>query len=135
PAHTVHRRSPRYVFQVVAPYGSWSVGILELARAAGCARPMVLGRDDPVSTEMAEAARANAASMRFAEVSGPELFAAGGGDFAPLVDKAKAARIDAWIAFGESRDAADMVIRFRSAGYAPAVFFATGAAQSDFITR
>ena len=135
PAHTVHRRSPRYVFQVVAPYAAWSVGILELVRAAGCERLTVLGRDDSASTEMAEAARANAAAMKFAAVSGPEIYSAGSADFAPLVDKAKAAGTDAWLAFGESRDAADMVIRFRRSGYAPAVFFATGAAESDFITR
>jgi branched-chain amino acid transport system substrate-binding protein len=40
---------------------------------------------------------------------------------------------DAWIAFGEVRDAADMVKTFKRLGYAPRLFFARSAAGAKFV--
>jgi branched-chain amino acid transport system substrate-binding protein len=45
---------------------------------------------------------------------------------------ARTAQIDAWIAFGEARDAAEMVKSFRALNYAPRLFFASGAAGRPF---
>ncbi|MGQ0655259.1 MAG: ABC transporter substrate-binding protein [Betaproteobacteria bacterium] len=127
PARAVHRRSPRYLFQVVAPYSAYASGILELAREAQCSRLMILAREDGASSEMAEGAQALAK-----RTGPPESYAGSESSFAGAVEKARAAGVQAWIAFGEARDAADMVISFRRNGYAPPVFFASGSAQPRF---
>lgn len=123
PARTVHKRAPQYVFQSVAPYSAYGAGVLELAGAAGCTSLFVLGRDDPVSAEMAEGTGKPA-----------EIYSGGTADFAPLVAKARAVKAEAWIAFGEVQDTAAMVISFRRQGYAPPLFFASAATQPGFRT-
>ena len=47
--------------------------------------------------------------------------------------KARAAQAEAWIAFGDARDAAEMVKTFKRFNYAPQLFFARGASQPRFI--
>lgn len=125
PARAVHRRSPRYLFQVVAPYSAYGAGMLELARGAGCTRLLILGREDAASKEMAEGAQGTAPAEGY---SGSES------TFTGLIEKARAANVQAWIAFGEVRDAADMAIAFRRNGYAPPVFFASASSQPQFRT-
>src|SRR5688572_17836182 len=56
-ARTVHRKGYRYVFQTVAPLGSYGMAALELVRAQGLKRVVLLARDDPTSREMATRAR------------------------------------------------------------------------------
>ena len=123
PAHTVHKRSPQYVFQSVAPYSAYAAGILQLANAAGCKSLFVLARDDAASVEMAEGTGATA-----------EIYPGSTSDFAPLVAKARAANAGAWIAFGEVQDSAAMVISFKRQGYVPPLFFASAATQPKFRT-
>jgi branched-chain amino acid transport system substrate-binding protein len=82
------------------------------------------------------AARTREAALRQGfGVGGVETFSAGEDDFLALVARARAADIEAWIAFGLPKDAADMVKAFKKVGYAPRVFIAQGAAQPDFVTR
>ena len=49
------------------------------------------------------------------------------------VAKAHGAQANAWIAFGEARDAADMVKTFKRVGYAPRLFFARKATDPAFV--
>ena len=49
------------------------------------------------------------------------------------VKKARAAQADAWIAFGDARDAAEMLRTFRQLGYAPRLFFARSARDPRLI--
>lgn len=131
PARTVHKRAPQYLFQSAVPYASYGVGVLELANAAGLTRVLILGRDDPRSRDMAEAtaelARKNGFSVTEATYSGANA------DFAALVKAARAAAAQAWIAFGEAREAAEMVRAFKRLDYAPALFFARAAAEPEFV--
>ena len=127
PSRAVHKRSPRYLFQVVAPYAAYGSGMLELAKEARCERLMVLGREDGASAEMAEGAQALARRP-----GPPESYSGGESSFAAAIGKARAADVQAWIAFGEARDAADMVIAFRRSGYAPPMFFAAATSQPQF---
>ena len=133
-ARVVHRSGFRYVFQVPAPLGAYGAGALELARAQGVKRLMLLAREDPLSREMAARAREDAAAqgLTAGEV---EVYAQGAVDFTPQVAKARAAGVEAWIAFGLPRDAAEMVKNFRKLGFAPRLFVAQGAADPDFIVR
>jgi len=128
----VHKRSPRYVFQVAPPYTAYGAGVLELARGQGLKTLFVLARSDPASREMAQALREAAVPLGLA-ASDLEVYGTGTSDFAPQVEKARAARADAWIAFGEVRDAAEMVKTFKRLGYAPKLFFAQGAADPKFV--
>ncbi len=48
--------------------------------------------------------------------------------------KARAMQADAWIAFGEVRDAAEMVKSFKRLGYAPRLFFARSAVGAKFVS-
>lgn len=132
---SVLRAGHRYVFQVAAPYAAYGTGVLAIARRAGYHRLLILARDDPASREMATYAAAEAARQGMSTgASGAQVYAPGLSDFEPLVASAKAARAEAWIAFGEANDAAEMVKTFKRLGYAPPLFFAQGAADPRFIS-
>jgi len=131
PAAAVHSRPGRYVFQAAVPYAAYGTGVLRVAEAAELRRLFIIARDDAASLEMAEGTR-NAAANGF--VAGEvESYRPGTADFAAHVAKARAAKAEAWIAFGDVRDAAEMVKTFKRLDYAPALFFALGAAHPRFI--
>ncbi len=133
PSARVYKRPQSYLFQTVAPYSSYGEGVLEVARQAGCRSLYILVRNDVASTEMGDAARQRALKMGF---SVPELETySSSEDLKPLIAKASAGAFDAWIAFGEVRDAADMIVAMKRAGYAPRFFFASGAGDPVFIAR
>jgi branched-chain amino acid transport system substrate-binding protein len=131
---SVLRAGHRYVFQVAAPYEAYGTGVLAIARQAGYHRLFILARDDPASQEMATHAAEEA--TRQGMNTGPlgvHVYGSGLSDFEPQVAMAKAAHAQAWIAFGEVTDAAEMVKTFKRLGYAPQLFFAQGAANPSFI--
>ena len=132
PSRVVHKRTARYIFQTVVPNTAYGAGVLELAREAGLGALFILARDDAASREMAEATRDAAASegLKAGEI---EIYRGATIDFAPQVKKAQAAGAAAWIAFGELRDAADMVRTFKKLGYAPRLFFARKASDPRLI--
>lgn len=132
PVLAVHQRKPRYVFQSAPPYAAHGTGVVQMAKEAELDRVLILARDDPASTEMAEAAHAAALKQGLSS-PGIELYGGGTEDFAAQVATARAARADAWIAFGGVRDAADMVKTLKRLDYAPRLFFARGAAEPGFI--
>ena len=129
----LHKRSPRYVFQAGVPYSAYGAAVLDIVKAAGYRKVFVAARDDLVSREMAEAT-VEAAHRLQLDAGDVEIFAAGDADFSLQVAKARDAQVDAWIAFGEARDAAEMVKAFRRLNYAPRLFFARGAADPGFIS-
>jgi branched-chain amino acid transport system substrate-binding protein len=131
PAAAVHSRPGRYVFQTAMPYAAYGSGVLKVAENAELRRLFIVARDDAASNEMAEATR-NAAANGFsaAEI---EIYRPGTLDFSVQVAKARAAKADAWIAFGDVRDAAEMVKTFKRLSYAPALFFAQSASHPRFI--
>jgi len=133
-ARIVQKPKLRYVFQSAVPLGAYGAGALALARAQGLKRVALFARDDPGSREMAQRAREDALKLGF-EYAEMEVFAATADDFAPQAMRARAAGAEAWIAFGQPQDAADMVKALRRTGYAPRLFVAQGAAQQDFVTR
>jgi branched-chain amino acid transport system substrate-binding protein len=61
------------------------------------------------------------------------LYKPGTLDFATHVAKARAVEAEAWIAFGDVRDAAEMVKTFKRLDYAPQLFFARAATHPRFI--
>jgi branched-chain amino acid transport system substrate-binding protein len=127
PSRAVHKRSPRYVFQSAVPYNAYGVDVLEIAQA-GYKKLFIVSRDDPVAQEMADATREKALKLGL-DVADPEIYAPGNSDFGPQFLNAHAAQADAWIAFGEVRDAAEMVKTFKKHGYAPRFFFVRGASD------
>jgi len=131
PAALIHGRSPRYLFQSAIPYAAYGAEVLQIAADAGYRKLFIVARDDPASREMAEATH-GAAAQEFA-LSDIELYRAGTLDFAAQVAKARAAGAHAWIAFGDVRDAAEMVKTFKRLDYAPQLFFARAASHPRFI--
>lgn len=131
PALAVHKRSPRYLFQTTMPNSSYGIGVLELAQSAGLSRLLVLSRDDQAVREMADAASERALKQGFesAEVG---VYGAGTADFSPLVAKARTAA-EGWIAFGELRDAAEMIRALKKLDYAPRLFFTRSASDPRLI--
>ncbi|HET7197460.1 MAG TPA: ABC transporter substrate-binding protein, partial [Burkholderiales bacterium] len=134
PSRSLHKRAPRYVFQAGVPYSAYGAAVLDIVKAAGYRKVFVAARDDLAAREMAEAT-VEAARKLDLEAGNVEVFAAGTTDFGPQVAKARAAQSDAWIAFAEARDAAEMVKNFRGLNYAPRLFFARGAADPKFIAQ
>ena len=129
---TVHKRAPRYVFQSAISNSAYGIGILEVARSAGHQSLLILARDDQVSREMAHATRERAMEQGF-KTGDLAIYRGGDDNFALFIAKASAADVDAWIAFGELRDTADMLRSFRKLGYAPRLFFARRAAEPKLI--
>lgn len=124
----VHRARSRYVFQVAAPYGAYGSGALAIARRQGLSRVFIVGRADPQSKDMAMNAQEEALKLGL-QAPPAEQHAPGADDFSPLVERARRFGAQAWIAFGQAADAAEMVKSFRRLDYAPALFFAQGAAD------
>ena len=132
PAAAPHTRAPRYLFQSAVPYAAYGTPALESAVEFGMRRLFIVARDDPASREAAEALR-NAAAAQKLELSPIEVYRPGTLDYAAQVARARAAQAEAWIAFGDVRDAAEMVKTFKKLDYAPPFFFAQGAAHPRFV--
>lgn len=122
PAAAVHARNPRYLFQSGVPYSAYGRDVLRVAAEAGYTRLFVLARDEPATREMAEATQRN-----------PAFYRPGTREFDALVEKARAANVQAWIAFSDVRDAGEMVKTFKRLDYVPQLFFARGVAHPRFI--
>ena len=132
PAAAPHARAPRYLFQSAVPYAAYGTAALQAAVDAGLRRIFIVSRDDLASREAAEALRSAAAAQGL-ELSPIEVYRPGTLDYAPQVAHARAAKAEAWIAFGDVRDAAEMVKSFKKLDYAPPLFFAQGAAHPRFV--
>lgn len=132
PSSQVHKRSPRYVVQTAPPYSAYAEGVLELARKTGAESLMILGRDDAASREMAEAALAHSKQLGFRQVK-VAIYPGTTNDFLPQLYEAMAVQADAWIAFGEARDAADMVKTLKRQGYVPKLVYARSSPDARFI--
>lgn len=132
PASIVQQGPTRMLFQTCSPYTARGEGVLQVARKAGLTRLYIVARQDPPAQETAEATRRAALAQGFS-VPEVETFPSYTIDFTPFADRALRSQAQGWIAFGEARDAADMVRTFRKAGYAPQLFFARGAAEASFI--
>ncbi|MDA0224986.1 MAG: amino acid ABC transporter substrate-binding protein [Proteobacteria bacterium] len=130
----LHRRARGWVKQVATPYSAWAEAAITAAREQGAKRVMVLARNDPVSREMGTHAVELAARSGL-QAGTLEMFAPGTTAFAPFVDKARAAAVDAWIAFGQPIEAAEMVKTFKWLGYAPTLFIAQGVAAPAFVKQ
>ena len=131
PSAAVHNRSPRFLFQTTIPNSAYGDGVLELARSAGAEHLIILSRGDQMVSEMADATRARAQEQGFAGAE-VQVYRGGEEDFSPYVAKAGAGA-EAWLAFGEVRDAAGMITAFKKLGYAPRLFFARSAADRRLI--
>jgi branched-chain amino acid transport system substrate-binding protein len=132
PARVVQQGPNRFLFQSGASYAARGEGVLQVARKAGITRLHILARKELAAQEIAEATRLDALAQGFL-VPEVETYSPYTGDFTPFVQRAYAAQAQAWIAFGEARDAADMVKTFRKHGYAPQLFFARRAAEPGFV--
>src|SRR6185503_17829380 len=133
-SRSVHRSVLRYVFQTATPLSAYGAGALELARGLGIKRVVLLARDDPGAREIAARVQEGAAAAGLAAAQ-IEIYGQGVSEFTPLVQRARAAGAEGWIAFGLPRDAAEMVKNFRRLGFAPRLFVAQGASDPDFIKR
>lgn len=128
----IHRKGTRYVFQAIAPPGEAGSGALEIVRREAISRLLVLARNDPQSR--AAAARLHAQALAAGLAVGPlEVYSPGTRDFAAQIARARSQAIEAWIAFGLARDAAEMVKSLRRSGWVPALFLAQGAAEPAFV--
>src|SRR5436305_1101847 len=65
---------------------------------------------------------------------GSEAARAGTADFLPQLYRAMGVQADAWIAFGEARDGAEMVKTLKRHGYVPRVFYLRAGAEPRFIS-
>jgi len=132
PASVVQQGPTRMLFQTCSPYAARGEGALQVARSLGLTRLYIVARQDLQSQEIAQGTRRAAVAQGFS-VPEVETFPPYTLDFTPFVERARASQAQAWIAFGEARDAADMVRTFRRAEYAPQLFFARRAADPAFI--
>ena len=131
PAAVVHSRPGRYLFQTAVPYSAYGLGVLRVAAAVDIRKLYILARDDAASREMAEAMRS--AALNGCAPGEIELYRSGTVDFTVQVARARAAQAEAWIAFGDVRDAAEMVKTFKRLDYAPQLFFANAVSHARFI--
>jgi len=134
PSRAVHKRSPRFVFQTTVPYAAYGAGPIELARQLGCRKLLLVSRDDPVAMEMADAARERALKSGL-QVTDVEVYPAGAGDFLPQVASFRVQGADAWVAFGESHDAGEMLKTLKKHALSPKLFFVRGASDPALMKR
>ncbi|HUQ25515.1 MAG TPA: ABC transporter substrate-binding protein [Burkholderiales bacterium] len=132
PARVVQQGPNPLLFQSTSSYAARGEGVLQVARKAGITRLQMFARQDFAAQEIAEATRLIALKQGFT-VPEVETYSPYTMDFTPFVQRAMAEQAQAWIAFGEARDAIDMVKTFRKHGYAPQLFFAQRAAEPAFV--
>jgi len=132
PAQAVQEGSNRFLFQTGSAYARRGEGVLQVVRKAGFTRLYIVARQDLPAQEIAEATRVEALAQGFM-VPPVETYSPYTADFTAHVDRALREKAQAWIAFAEARDAADMIKTFRKTGYAPQLFFARRAAQPAFV--
>jgi|1185.fasta_scaffold15575_2 branched-chain amino acid transport system substrate-binding protein len=132
PSSLVHKRAPRYVVQTSPPYVAYGEGVLELARKSGAESLYILGRDDAASREMAEAALALSSDLGFRQVK-LAVYSGTTNDFLEQLYEAMRVQADAWIAFGEVRDGADMVKTLKRHGFVPKMLYARASAEPGFV--
>src|SRR2546422_11210329 len=133
PSSQVHKRSPRYIFQTAPSYAAYAEGVVAGAREARAESLFIVARDDAASREMGEAAQAQARRLGFGRVA-LEIYSGGTVDFLPQLYRAMGVQADAWIAFGEARDGADMVKTLKRQGYVPRIFYLRASAEPRFIS-
>jgi branched-chain amino acid transport system substrate-binding protein len=131
-ASAVHGRAPRFVFQSAIPYSAYGSAVLRAAADNGYRKLFIVARDEAASREMAEATHREAGGGKFLP-GDIEVYRPGTADFLLLAQKARALGIDAWISFGDARDAAEIVKTFKRLNYAPPLFLARGASSPRFI--
>ena len=132
PSSEVHKRKPQYIFQTATPYAAYADGALWAAREAGVESLYIVARDDAASRDMAEATQTQARALGFATVT-LEIYSGRTDDFLPQLYQAMKVNADGWIAFGEARDAAQMVKVLKRQGYVPKVLYARAAVEPRFI--
>jgi branched-chain amino acid transport system substrate-binding protein len=132
PSSQVHKRAPRYVVQTAPPNISYAEGVLEMARKAGAESVYILGRDDATSREMAEAALAQSGRFGFGNVK-LAIYPGTTNDFLPQLYEAMRIHADAWLAFGETRDGADMVKTLKRNGFVPKMVYVRASPDPRFI--
>ena len=132
PSSEVHKRQPQYVFQTLPPYAAYADGALWAAREAGVESLYIATRDDAASRDIAEAVQTQARALGFGNVT-LEVYSGRTDDFLPLLYQAMQVNADGWIAFGEARDAAEMVKILKKEGYVPKVVYARAAVEPRFI--
>ncbi len=131
-SRAVHKRAPRYVFQSAVPYNAYGTPVLDLARRSGAKTAWILSRDDSASLEMAGAAAQAAARLGIA-AGEVRTYSGSALEFALLVERARGAGVEAWIAFGEARDAAEMIKAFKKQGYAPKIAFVRAVGEGQVV--
>jgi branched-chain amino acid transport system substrate-binding protein len=131
-SRAAYKRAPRYLFQSCAPYTAYGSGVLAIAKERGYRRLAVLARDEVAAREMAAGAIEEAQKLGL-ETGGVIVYPGGTADFTPFLVKAREAQPDAWVAFGELRDTAEMVKAMKKADYAPKLFFARSAADRNLM--
>ena len=131
-SRNAHRAGRSYVFQVPAPVADYGEGALAVAIAMGYRRLYLVARNDPAAREAAAGLvrKAGAAGLDPGPV---HTASAGKRDYGPQIAAARARDAQAWIAFGQPEDAAEMVKSFKRIGYAPRLFLAQGAAEPRFL--
>ena len=132
PSSEVHKRPLQYVFQTVPPYAAYADGVLWAAREAGVESLYIAARDDAASRDMAEAVQTQARSAGFGNVT-LDVYSGRTDDFLPLLYQAMKVNADGWIAFGEARDAAQMVKILKKEGSVPKVVYARASVEPAFI--
>ncbi len=126
------RAGRRYVFQVPTPSSEYGASALEFVLAMGYRRLHVVARNDPGAREAAAGLVKKAAAAGL-EPGLVQSLTAGELDYATQIAAARARDAQAWIAFGQPRDAAEMVKSFKRIGYAPWLFLAQGASEPRFV--
>lgn len=133
PSSAIHKRQSQYVFQTLPPYAAYADGVLWAAREAGVESLYIAARDDAASRDMADAVQTQARSAGFGSVT-LEVYSGRTDDFLPLLYQAMKVNADGWIAFGEARDAAQMVKILKKEGAVPKVVYARAAVEPRFIS-
>ena len=133
PSSAIHKRQSQYIFQTLPPYTAYADGVLWAAREAGVVSLYVAARDDAASRDMADAVQTQARSLGFDNVT-LEVYSGRTDDFLPLLYQAMKVNADGWIAFGEARDAAEMVKILKKEGAVPKVVYARAAVEPRFIS-
>ena len=124
----VHKQGYRYLFQVPPPVAEQGANALALAHSVGVKALLLHTRGSDAGAS--ERLRADAARLGLGIVT---FDATGTSGYPAIIERARAAQVEGWIALVPGREAGEIVKAFKAAAYAPGFFLAEGAGQPQFV--
>ena len=131
----IHKRSPRWTFQLPPTSDRMTAGLVPLARAAGIKSFTLAARDEPAAADLL--ARLREAAEPAGLLIRPTTYYTPGNlvDLAPYAAQLKPEGVEAMLSPANAREAANLLRGLKAVDISPRLFVATGVTDPEYIAQ